>query len=299
VMENIERIDVSSLLLLEYLVDHLDSAKRLALCMTVKARSPIPMSTTMGRRASLIATPDTMTFESKRIAHVYMVIQKASRVKSRLCLTLTGLPENDSESLVNRVLGGKANPAVCDFLFRVTHGCPMHLTMLLQYCKEKRIISRRGGTDYDWVKSPEKELPKSTISTIDSVIRQRFEEGMNDMGKQVLRIASIIQSGEFDAIFLHEAVLAAMKRNIPENEILNTLRTARSLGFIIHVEDKTCPEREHAWSFKHDMIAEVIFNSVVKDVASKWAEAMEESYKALELRLKLGFFGRVDDFEKV
>lgn len=305
VMENVEKIDVPSLLLLEYLIDHLDSAKRLALCLTAKTRPNAGQQqqpSNIGRRASLmvVSLTETMSFETRRMNHVYLVVHKASKAKSKLNLSLAGLSKQDTEDLVSRVLGYKASPEVNSYLFRVTKGCPMHLTMLLQYVKDLRLISRKGGAEYDWVRDAQRDLEsKPAMNTIEGVIRHRFEEGLDAAGKNVLKLASIIQSGEFDAIFIAEGLKQTLGKPVTESDVLSKLRQARSLGFVVHIEDKKSPEREHAWSFKHDTIADVIFNSIQRDEAVKWVEKIEEAYKALELRLKLGFFGRVDDFEKV
>lgn len=177
----------------------------------------------------------------------------------------------------------------------------MHLMNVLQYCREHQLIGKYSGSnEYHFVSKEKSQVLSSTeFNTVEGVIRLRFDRGLDQVTKNLLRIAANIR-GEFDAIFLHQAYKAIFGEKLECGEILSKLRLARKFGFLaVYVEDKTSPEEEHAWGLKHDTIANVISSTVLPENVASWEPLMHEAFRALELRLQLGFYGRVDDFDLV
>jgi len=269
-IEHVEALDARSLLVLDQIVDHLDGIHHVALCITA---STAPAS------------------DPRKAALVELLLAKVKRGSQNLVLELEGLTREESRQLVSRGLGHPADDKVVELLHKTSKGMPLHLASALQWVKERGFLKRDAAGAYTWVDGVPPPFPNNGVI---GLVQARFLEELSATTRALVILAAASKVEEFDCLFL----VAISSAPAPTaTQVLSALFEAMEAGVVLHVENKTKPEVEHLWHFKH-----VLIEKALRDLAQKQklpeTNLLSEK-KSLILRATLSYHGKPEDFDKV
>jgi class 3 adenylate cyclase len=337
IFEGIHNMDVKSLALLDYVVERVKDLKKTVLFVTVrvldgitggsprigvggltplaKPTSSPSSSNNNNSSSSSPATNAANNVEETRIGLLRVFVEKLKRSNANgrgtggtaVHLKLGSLNMDDAELLIARSWGRPPTRRVAEKMYTDTEGKPMYLTLWAQWLREKgRVI--KVGEEFDWNSVGPASVPPGGVP---GLIIARYNDLLDDKSKEVLKVLAITDMNEFDAIFVQNAFgwgsspklgkssPSSTSGNNNLDTVLNCLRKAREVGFLVHIDEKNKPEREHAWRFKHEVVVTAIRGLVSNDEIKRTNERLADEKRASLLRLKVGWHGDPADYDLV